>query len=246
VIKKKDSTYSKIQILSQLADKRYLFKYGVNTTPNDKMLDSATYDPSIRYKPNNAVFFYQYGLGDSILWEPPLQSNNHLIGYIFYTSKNGVVIDTTAPINLAQWDSVFFADSTKTKSGRLGVRDLSYMNLVAVYAEGKSDFLQGWTLFYTAADAIKQASSSSDRSRSRMEIKKASGGYFISLPQLRENTAPSSLAVFNAAGEKVAYFSVVNGNGVLWKTDNLSEGTYLIRAELPDKSVLTRTIVFSR
>jgi len=246
VIKRnKDSTYSKVQFLQQISGNRYLYKYGTNTTPNDRMLDSSTYDRSIRYKPNNlynrcAPYPYPW---DTLIWEPPLPNNNHLLGYIFYRAKQGVTIDTTAPINLAQWDSIAFYTSTKVYNPPI-ITPL-YFNLVAVYSEGKSDFLTGWTRGMPA-NAVKGAPLSFDHSGSSIEIKKVVGGYFISLPQARENAAPSSIAVFNAAGVKVAQFSINKGNCVLWKTDNLAEGTYLIRAELPDRSVLTRTVVFSR
>jgi hypothetical protein len=71
VIKKKDSTYSKIQILNKLADNRYVFKYGTNTIPNDSMLINADYDRSVRYKPNNVAFCGSYpGEYDSLHWDP--------------------------------------------------------------------------------------------------------------------------------------------------------------------------------
>ena len=47
------NAFSKIQILKQLMNKRYIYEFGTNTTPNNRMLEKANYDRSIRYKPNN-------------------------------------------------------------------------------------------------------------------------------------------------------------------------------------------------
>jgi hypothetical protein len=112
VIKKNiDSTYSKIQLISKLVGNRYAYRYGINTIPNNRLLENPDYDHSVKYKPNN---FYYVASGPNLFsWEPPLQNDNHLLGYILYIQKKGVTIDTAAPINLSQWDSVGFTDSTR-------------------------------------------------------------------------------------------------------------------------------------
>ncbi len=245
VIKKKDNTYSKVQVLKKLADGRYVFQYGTNTTPNDRMLEKLDYDRSVRYKPNNvySTFGYMTGIG-TLTWEPPLPNNNHLLGYIYYMPKRGVFIDTTAPINPAQWDSIAFSDSTRLTLNP--AQSYGYFNLVAVYTEGKSDFLQGWTFRNCLLNGVNWTSSSPNRLLNKIAVKKTDGGFLITLQPYRANTGPLSLAVFNVTGVGVAQIPVIKGNSAIWKTDNLAEGVYLIRAKLPDKSVLTRTMVFTR
>ena len=160
--------------------------------------------------------------------------------------KRGVFIDTTAPINPAQWDSIAFSDSTRLTLNP--AQSYGYFNLVAVYTEGKSDFLQGWTFRNCLLIGVNWTSSSPNRLLNKIEIKRIGGGFFISFPQLRENTGSSSLSIYNVNGVKVAGFPDIKSNQVYWKTTdrNLAEGQYIVRLELPDKSVISRTLVFSR
>ncbi|NLD94405.1 MAG: hypothetical protein GX639_17250, partial [Fibrobacter sp.] len=103
-VKKKNGTYMKVQILKKLENGRYIYKYGNNSVPADRLLEKQDYDRSIKYKPNNLYFNYEYATKTTISWDPPLPNNNNLIGYILYTTHE--TIDTTAPINTSQWDSV--------------------------------------------------------------------------------------------------------------------------------------------
>jgi hypothetical protein len=84
IVMKKDNTYSKVQVLNKLPDKRYLFKFGTNTTPNDRFLENADYDRSIRYKPNN-IFITRHIEGYSIYWEPV--DGHFKIGHLGALSK---------------------------------------------------------------------------------------------------------------------------------------------------------------
>lgn len=247
----KDSTYSKIQILNNLGNNRYVFKYGTNTSPNDRILEKTPYDSSVRYKPNNFCNIWSYyNCSDwfpsieCCFWEPPLPNNNHLLGYMFYGPKPGAVIDTTKPINLAQWDSVNFTTST------YGGWNEGYLGLVAVYEEGKSDFLQNWwtpkrTDFQID---IKPSSTPVEKIQKSLEIKKAPTGFSITFSSLPNNPGPSSLSIYNLFGTKVAEFSNIQGNRVFWKTTdrNLAQGQYIIRSELPDKRVLSGRMVYSK
>jgi hypothetical protein len=195
----KDSTYSKIQFLKHLANGRYIFKYGTNTTPNNRMLIKADYDRSVKYKPNNFYCnFYSNLLGYGSTWDPPLPNNNHLIGYIIYVGHGQ--IDTTKPINLAQWDSVKFTTSTTTS----WTTELQYVNLVAVYAEGKSAFLNGWTVY--AEVGVKQNLQPTEKIKNTLVIRKESGGYLISLPSSSPTNLFQSLIIYNAAGKKIFGF----------------------------------------
>ena len=108
--KNKDSTFYKVIVINKLEDNRFVYKYGTNTTPKNRTLVPSDYTRLFRYKPNN--LFYKYNSDKTFSWEPPLPNDNHLQGYIIYVQKRGVTIDTSTPINLAQWDSIGFTDST--------------------------------------------------------------------------------------------------------------------------------------
>lgn len=244
IIKKKDSTYSKIQVLNKLPDNRYLFKFGTNTTPNDRLLENADYDRSVLYKPNNVLSRYYYPFVDSLFWEPPLPNNNHLLGYIFYGTKP-VVIDTTAPIIPAQWDSCAYTTSTCLSFSPLVPR---YLNLVAVYTEGKSDFLQGWTYFAPTDVGVSRFSAVPSKLLQMIVIKKTASGILLSVQPLPENAGSSSLAIYNITGQRIVQFSNLRSNSIFWNTSNrnFAEGLYILRAELPDRGVIYQTLMFTR
>ena len=232
--------YSKIQILKHLANGRYIFKYGTNTTPNNRLLIKADYDWSVKYKPNNFYCnFYSNSLGYGSTWDPPLPNNNHLIGYIIYVNHGQ--IDTTKPINLAQWDSVKFTTSTTTS----WTTELQYVNLVAVYAEGKSAFLNGWTVY--AEVGVKQNLQPTEKIKNTLVVKKESGGYLISLPSSSPNNPFKALTIYNAIGKKISMISSINKNQVFWKTSNrnIPERLYIARLELLDKTSCSRAFILS-
>jgi hypothetical protein len=245
----KDSTYSKVQFLKQLSGNQYIYKYGTNTTPNNKMLIDSSYDKSIRYKPNN-LYNLLGGIYDSTSWEPPLPNKNHLLGYIFYRPKPGEIIDTTVPPNPAQWDSISFIDSTRSSQllpSYLGVGDF-YFNLVAVYAEGKSDLLLGWTKYLYGNLSVKSNFSSCHFQNNKIEPRKMANGFMFSVQSLLANGGTVSLSICNLTGQQVAQFSNMRSNSIFWNTSgrNLSEGVYIVKAEFPDKSVLSQKFMFSR
>jgi hypothetical protein len=243
----KDSTYSKIQILTRLADNRYIFKYGKNTTPNNRMLENANYDRSVRYKPNN----FNFNNGKNIsTWDPPLPNNNHLKGYIFYMVKEGISIDTTEPINLSQWDSIAFTSSTTDTMFRNAYYEhfnpeSGYFNFVSTYTEGKSEFLNGWTMPF--GDGVKQIPLAKTSFKNTLVVKKTSNGYFISLPLISSTNLIKSLSIYNAMGIKISRISSINKNQVFWKTSNRNfpHGLYIARLEFSDKTSCSRTLILT-
>jgi hypothetical protein len=243
------NSFSKIQILKQLKNKRYIFQFGTNTTPNNRMLEKTNYDRSLLYKPNNFNIFGKTNFQDLSFvliasWDPPLPSNNHLIGYIFYRAKGGIAIDTSAPINLAQWDSMAFTSSTMDTLHNVNVPML-YFNLVAVYTEGKSEFLKGWTR--PIPDGVKQNSQSTEKPQNALIIKKTSGGYLVSLPSSSPTNLFQSLTIYNAMGKKIFGFPSSKNNQVFMKTSDqkASEGFYIARLELSDKTSYSRRFILS-
>jgi streptogramin lyase len=247
VIKKsRDSTFWKVQITGKLADNRYVYKYGSNTMRSNRIMIKPNYDRSVKYKPNNLHYCHGCCTGgccayfcNSFNWEPPLTNNNHLEGYILYRQKPN--IDTSQMINLAQWDSIGYTDSTKY-SFPFSSRG-EYFNVVAVYTEGKSDFLKGWTRLSMPSSVTKYSSSQS--LCNNLEIKKVSSGFSIGLP---ERTGILSLSIYTIAGRQVSMFSGITTNRIFWNTSqqNLAEGLYIVKAELPDRNCINQTLVFTR
>jgi hypothetical protein len=250
VVKKDGSTYSKVQVMEKLSDNRHVFKYGSNTTPLDRHLVKPDYDQSIRFKPNNATYHYNVNVDgnppppripDSLFWEPPLPNDNHLIGYILYQSKFGVAIDTTKPIDTAQWDSIAFTDSTLLINKLI---DQRYVNLVAVYKEGKSAFLQGWTFNEPKDVSIQKKSAGSITWKEGINIKKATGGFSILLQPMFKNAV---LSIYNVSGKRIANLPYTSSR-TFWNAtqQNVPIGLYLLRAEFPDRSVITKPFAITR
>jgi hypothetical protein len=241
VVKKHDSTYSKVLVMEKLSDNRHVFKYGSNTTPLDRNLVKPDYDRSVRYKPNNVTHHYYYHGGDSLFWDPPLPNNNHLVGYILYQTKQDAVIDTTKPIDMTQWDSTAFTDSILLINKLFEIR---YLNLVAVYEEGNSDFLQGWTRYAPAADAIKRQPAGFNTQKEGINVKKATGGFSILLQPMFKNAV---MSIYNVSGKRIANLPYTSSR-TFWNAtqQNVPIGLYLLRAVFPDRSVITQPFTITR
>jgi hypothetical protein len=253
VIKKsKDSTYSKVQLLKHLSGNQYVYRYGTNTTPNNIMLIDSNYDRSILYKPNNLSNLPCYLCrSNSTLLESPLPNNNHFLGYTFYVSRNGEAIDTTIPINPAQWDPFTFFSSAATDSGNfLPYRNGQkyYFNVVADYMEGKSDFLTGWTSYLFTAIDIKNKSIDKNLFQNKIVFKKTTNGFFISLLPIFKDFNSLSFGIYSMTGKQLANFSIIENSSGFWNTSerNFAPGLYLLRVALPDKRVISQKIMFSK
>jgi hypothetical protein len=250
---KKDSTYSKVQVIKQIEDGRYIYKYGTNTVPNNKLLIDTGYDRSIKYKPNN-LYNWIHGLNnpngaflqwDSLYWDPPIQNNNHLLGYILYASKSkgGVGIDTAKPIDTTQWDSIaFYPNLFKKAEVSLSVNGC-YINLVALYEEGKSEFLDGWTMLNVIPVGVVKPKPEFSPLQKKLNISTVPGGVFVTAPY-SSSTEPFSVSLFNPNGSLHSRISSIRGNRTLLG-NNFAVGLYLLRAEFPDRSVITQPFVVS-
>jgi hypothetical protein len=253
VIRKNDSTYCKAQIISKLAGNRFVYRFGTNTTPNDRILKMSDYDRSIRYKPNNFAN-HPTMYGDTFSWEPPIPNDNHFLGYIVYLSKQYIgFIDTSTPINLAQWDSIGYYTSTRV-CGNCGLPaqvDLTsrkYYNLVADYTEGRSDFLKGWTYFQSdALQARGTPSSPEDQKHNPLEIINVNGQVLISCNSLLPDRGSFTLSIYTVSGQCVAHFGNT-ASRVVWDPHHQHLGPYLYiaRSESPDHAVFTQPFMYTR
>jgi hypothetical protein len=256
MVSTKDSTYSKVQFLQQVSGNEYVFRYGINTTPKDRSLIKSGYNRSEFYKPNNFVeTFYNHSgtIADTIAWDPPLPSNNHLLGYVFYFTKrleNLGNVDTTAPVNMAQWDSLTFYDTSwvpfSTALQDSFFYSIYYRNLVAVYAEGRSSFLSGWSKHEYQIVDTKTWSRENGESINKMQVTRSGTGYSVRIRGFSGKT--SSISLLSLLGQEVFRLTTIGDRSVFLSTSNrsLREGLYILRAELPDKTVLTRTFMFTR
>lgn len=255
-IKKNDSTISKIQLLQKFPDNRWVFRYGTNSTPNDTLLINQSYDQSIRYKPANVHISTTDAWSltlDRIYWSSPLPNNNHLIGYILYQSKGNAVIDTTKAPDPNQWDSLAFTDSLSLPTVSVAtyasiLTPHRYLNLVAVYTEGKSDFLSGWTYFAPDIVGTKPILGAQGNSINRIKIKKMPSGYVISYQQAAGNMANFTVSLLSLSGREVARVPL-DGNKSAFLSSascNVAEGLYVLHAEMPDRTVPNQPFLFAR
>ena len=236
IVQALDSTWVKIKVVEECEENRFIFKWGRNTSPNKAYLVDDEYDRSGLFKPNNLHMWYNYDLGegtngvnanDTISWEPPLPNDNHLIGYIFYLERRRGTIDTTAPINLSQWDLTFVSDSVcKIPCEQWSNR---YFNLVAIYQEGRSDFLEGWTCNFNPAFNIDTTEQPPNRYAHK---KNAFNGLFIS------EYRTADISVFNILGRQVRYINEAKMGS--------ADGRYILKTKFPDRSVVTQPFTVIR
>ena len=150
VIKLGDSTYAKVTLLKKLPDGRYLYRYGVSKVPNNTVFMVSDYARNALYKPENLEiqsFAPHQGAANNstsiFKWEAPLPGDNVVTGYALYIIDVSKA-DTTKPVNLADWTLLASTDQTTYTWNRVGDDKDKYVNLVAVYANGKSAPLDGW------------------------------------------------------------------------------------------------------
>jgi hypothetical protein len=244
-IKKKDSAYAKAQVNRKLPSNRYEYKYGKNSSPNNRLLIADDYDRTVRYKPNCVFYKHRYMGVDSICWEPPLPSNNNLIGYSFYRQKPDEIIDTSLPIDMAQWNSTSITD-TIVRSYPFSVGNYSFFNVVAVYDNGKSDFLKGWTYFFAGfEDGIVLQTSGLEKQKA-VKIQVSPHNVLFLFPSF---TLPggANLTIFSQTGRIAARITGIKENRYLWSLpSDFANGLYLLRAEFPDRSVITQPFTVTR
>jgi hypothetical protein len=229
-----DSDYLKCSITEKLSDGRYVYRYDLSTTPNDRLLVGSNYDRSIKYKPNNFYHWKQY-YNDSVFWDPPLSNNNHLLGYIIYKFSSFSSFDTSALPGISQWDSVTFTTGTRILVP--GWLKSAFYNIVAVYVKGRTDFLKGWLYVGDVVGIKPQKATGKNALPSTLIRSQVSfTGYLFTFPSL-----PLSAALFDPAGHLIANLAPTGDNRLYWRPSSgaAARGMYLMQARMPNN----RTIV---
>jgi hypothetical protein len=161
-------------------------------------------------------------------------------GYIFYISKSAAAIDTSKPINMAQWDSAAFTTKDTLKyspfpSGPIGM----YFNLVAVYNDGKSDFLKGWTEYPRMIGIAPSSNPHSQRPYSELvKIRNSSNGYRIDLGGLSGANLPESIIFYSLSGRQIARIDGIKGGQPLLPVP-YAQGVSLFKMIFPGNHVIS-------
>jgi hypothetical protein len=81
-----------------------------------------------------------------------------------------------------------------------------------------------------------------------LAVKKTGDGFVFSLLQPGKNTGVLSLTIFNVNGATMAHFSAVKSNYIVWNTMDrtISEGLFIVKVDLPDRSTISRAVVFTK
>jgi hypothetical protein len=245
----KAGIYWKICIIQKLSDGRYIYRFGKNITPGEALLTAHPLDPSTRFKPNNLQWSAGYNIPTTTVylkWERPLPGNNHLRGYLLYFSKVNASIDTSKPVNMAQWDSIVINDTvTNTLST---VSRGGYLNLVARYAEGKSEFLKGWSRLPLLIGTTVPEMHGSHQRPAGPSGYTIPGGYCIFLNGGSPAAVPRSIAAYSIAGRRVGMAPVLSGSRNMPVPCMLqnSPGCHIVNAAFPDGSTAAQQIMMLR
>ncbi len=81
-----------------------------------------------------------------------------------------------------------------------------------------------------------------------IEVQKGSAGYSIILPKTTSGHSKYSLSITNSAGRSVFKVSNATDNQMFWNTANgkYAGGLYFLRAQLPNKSILSKQVRVTR
>lgn len=130
-------------------------------------------------------------------------------------------IDTTKPVDASQWDTFAIQDTSKRYQIN-AVLSRRYFNIVAVYEEGNSGFLTGWTCNVAMSVNIRQEPAPAKATQSTAN--------FIG--------SPVANSIFDLAGRQITTASSVKGHMSNSITANQSIGTgcFIIHANSGKKA----------
>ena len=225
---KKDSTYTKVQLLEKISANRFVYKYGRNAVPNNLLLTYENYNRDSLYPPDN-FHVYNYWTVNTcaitrVSWDPPIENNNKLVGYKLYlVDRDSVNIHDS--INLDNWESSEIIYTTSARWGSWG-----YHNIVAVYEEGESKPLQGWMYVFNNLTFIYN---NNHLKTSVNDFKIHCNNYgdiTISLPD-NYNYQKASLNIYDTKGRLINHMSNFEKNTITLNTSELgmASGSYIIQ-----------------
>jgi hypothetical protein len=241
VVRTKDGFYTKIAVVRKNSNGNYIYRFGRNTLPNNLLFAETNYDRRIRYKPNN---LYYADANESFhfmrfTWEPPLANDNHLTGYKVYASKSGA-IDTSKPVDLAQWDSVGYTVTNNFSTPMM----CGYINLVAIYREGNSDFLKGWYFIEPAPGVSNPFPVEASNDLSFTLLRKKNSDYYWNRASFPPGTLPQSATLYSTSGRLVSRVPIGVNAGIF--DQSISPGMYLLAVLLNDNRTVTQQIIFTQ
>jgi len=239
-------TYAKVIILSHLDGKRYEYRFGKNTVADNRTLTSNSTSINIRKKVSNLFYtgipyfmhtdpeHYQF-YSKMISWDTPLDTINFkAIKFIFYQAKS--TIDTTVPINKAQWQPIELLRSPSN----IVIERFRYFNFVIVYNNrDTSDFLSGWTMGTEGPIAIRQNNHKLSSLPGEIAIRKSNNRLLVDYSKTAIS-AVASLYLFNLAGKRVAGLTSMDNNTFSnTSQQELKNGSYILQAILKDGGSIT-------
>ena len=253
------NTYTKVKILKQLDDNRYVYRFGTNTTANDRLLTGkTTVPPSSPYKVNNLYFtgipYFMHKddpehlkyYSRTLSWDPPLENSYYKpVRYIFCKSKDNVTIDTTVPIKPAQWDSMEIGSSPEV------IDDFpmnGYFNFIVAYNNGmRSEFLSGWSACGYDIVNIRQSNPSPRSSSNEIIIGKRNDWLFIDLSRAADNSGIASIELFTLAGKRAACIPSTK-NTIFLNTSQpeIKTGSYILKTILKGGKSITSPLTLVR
>jgi hypothetical protein len=170
----------------------------------------------------------------------------------YYESGDNVYVESV-PLRIRGHDSVkvtnlFFSTALVKKAESSQVGDLMQNVLILKFVSsiGECDSLRATVGSYFFDRTIRVNSMDEAASSLRISVTKRQDGLIIYCQPT--NGACALFFIYNVIGQQVARFPQNRKNLVYWNPsdDHFMPGLYMVKGELPDKSLLTRTIMFTR
>ena len=170
----------------------------------------------------------------------------------YYESGENVYVKSV-PLLIRGHDSVkvtnlFFSTALAKKANASLVDDIvqNVVVLKFVSSTGECDSLQATVGSYFFDQIVKHGSTSETKSSGNISVWRGYDGFTIHYQPT--NGGDPMFSIYDIIGQQVTRFPENSGNKVYWNTggNHFGPGLYVVKAELPDKTVLTRTFMFTR
>jgi len=116
-----------------------------------------------------------------------------------------------------------------------------YFNLVAVYQEGPSEFIQGVEYDNNVHWVTNPAPLTIDNTRHIPLLKKTGTGYFWNFENFPANVLPQYAAIYSCDGRLISRIETIQDNQPVLDRSCV-QGVYLIKMVLQDKSFVSQQI----